>query len=404
MKRRFASAMVIARRDYVATVWSRSFVLFLLGPLIVGLFGGGLGFVGSRADESALRPVVAVVADAKAAATLMAAYTRLDDRVNGLPELRRVDPSGSIDAQTQALLGAKVRSAAAVLVDWPRAPRLVGPERGIERVASDVELIAGEVAVADTLARARLTPPTVTIARTSLDTAGGSTSGARHLVARAAQTVLFMLTLLLAGMLLSNLVEEKSNKVIEVLAAAVPIDAIFLGKLIAMLGVSLTFIAIWGTIVTTALLAALPADVPVPVPAVGWPVFVVLGIAYYITNYMTLGGLFLGIGAQAASVREVQTLSMPVTMSQLGIFGLASAVVGDLGSRLGIFAAIFPLSSPITMIARAAQDEAIWPHLAALAWQTLWVALIIRFASRRFRTGVLKSGAPAKGWFKRASA
>ena len=39
-------------------------------------------------------------------------------------------------------------------------------------------------------------------------------------------------------MLLSQLIEEKSNKIIEVLAAAVPIDAIFLGKLFAMLAAS----------------------------------------------------------------------------------------------------------------------------------------------------------------------
>ena len=64
----------------------------------------------------------------------------------------------------------------------------------------------------------------------------------------AAQILIFVLTLLLAGMLLSNLVEEKSNKVIEVLAAAVPLDAVFLGKLIAMLGVSLVGILIWGAI------------------------------------------------------------------------------------------------------------------------------------------------------------
>ena len=45
--------------------------------------------------------------------------------------------------------------------------------------------------------------------------------------------------MLLATLLLSNLAEEKPNKVIEVLAAAVPLDAVFLGKLIAMLGISL---------------------------------------------------------------------------------------------------------------------------------------------------------------------
>jgi ABC-2 type transport system permease protein len=58
----------------------------------------------------------------------------------------------------------------------------------------------------------------------------------------------------------------------------------------------------------------------------------------------------------------------------------------------------------VTMIARAAQDGALWPHLLALAWQGLWVALIIRFAARRFRTGVLKSGAQGKPFWRRKSA
>ena len=52
--------------------------------------------------------------------------------------------------------------------------------------------------------------------------------------------MLFLLTLLLSGMLLSQLIEEKSNKVIEVLAAAVPVESIFIGKLFAMLAMSLT--------------------------------------------------------------------------------------------------------------------------------------------------------------------
>jgi hypothetical protein len=61
----------------------------------------------------------------------------------------------------------------------------------------------------------------VTRARSS----SGSLAYHRQLVARGGQTILFVLTLLLAGMLLSQLIEEKSNKVIEILAAAVPIDA-----------------------------------------------------------------------------------------------------------------------------------------------------------------------------------
>ena len=66
------------------------------------------------------------------------------------------------------------------------------------------------------------------------------------------------------------------------------------------------------------------------------------------------GAAFLGIGSQAASIREVQTLSMPVTVAQILIFLLASFAVGPFNSLVAILAAVFPFSSPLAMIARAA--------------------------------------------------
>ena len=49
-------------------------------------------------------------------------------------------------------------------------------------------------------------------------------------------------------------------------------------------------------------------------------------------NYLLLGAVFLGIGAQASTAREVQTLSMPVTMAQVLVFGFAATAVGDADS------------------------------------------------------------------------
>jgi ABC-2 type transport system permease protein len=137
-------------------------------------------------------------------------------------------------------------------------------------------------------------------------------------------------------------------------------------------------------------LAALPA------PALGWPGFVLMGIAYFAFGYLLIGAAFLGIGAQASTVREVQTLSMPITMSQVVIFALAAAAASDPDSPGALFAAVFPLSSPYAMLARAALDGRWWPHLLAILWQALWVALILRIAAAYFRRSVLKSGPQRK--------
>lgn len=401
------AAWVIARRDYVASVFSRTFLLFLLGPLLPILAAMMFGAVGADADRKAAHPTVAVVTDAADGAALQAARRRLADRLGDdmLPFLRITPPETDIEAQGRALLADQSNGVVAMVHGGLYAPRLIGPQGAIDRVQGRLALIWDEARATRALADAdaRAPHPTSFEIRT-VEKAAGNDSARRALTARLGQLVLMMLTMILAGMLLSNLIEEKSNKVIEVLAAAVPVDAVFLGKLMAMLAMSLTGIAVWGGAAALTMHGLFPAaTAALPAPAVGWGVFVALGVVYFIACYLLLGALFLGIGAQAASVREVQTLSMPVTMGQLGVVALASSVVAAPEGGLAMAAMIFPWSSPFAMIARAAQSPALVPHLLAIGWQILWVGLIIRFAARRFRVSVLKSGGPkrVKSLFRR---
>jgi len=231
--------------------------------------------------------------------------------------------------------------------------------------------------------------------------ASGSLVKQRALTGQIGQMLLFFLTILLSGMLLSQLIEEKSNKIIEVIAAAVPIDALFVGKLFAMLAASVVGIIVWlsaGALliqfVKTGGVATLPQ------PAVGWPGFLLLAICYFGMNYLLLGSVFLTIGAQAATVREVQTMSMPVTFAQVLLFGFAATAIGSPNAPEALAAASFPLSSPMVMLARAAERPEWWPHLAALAWQALWVTLILKIGARMFRKTVLKSGPRTRRWWR----
>jgi ABC-2 type transport system permease protein len=54
------------------------------------------------------------------------------------------------------------------------------------------------------------------------------------------------------------------------------------------------------------------------------------------------------------------------------------------------------------MLARAAERPELWTHVAALLWQALWVAIILRIGAQLFRKTVLKSG-PRTRWWKRKS-
>jgi ABC-2 type transport system permease protein len=52
----------------------------------------------------------------------------------------------------------------------------------------------------------------------------------------------------------------------------------------------------------------------------------------------------------------------------------------------------------MTMLARAAQQPDLWPHVVAILWQALWVALILRVGAQLFRKTVLKSGPRVPWW------
>jgi ABC-2 type transport system permease protein len=402
----FHSAYVIARRDFVATVWSRTFLFFLMGPLLIIGLSVLFGSMSGRMARQDVHATVAVVATESDFAALSAARERLNPgfAARPLPTLVREPPAGDPADQVRTLLRNPAKRILAVLTGDLGRPRLTGAINDDGPVERQMTLIVDQARQQRALAAAGRGAPPAAIEVVETDRSEGALAATRAITARAGQLLLFMLTVLLAGMLLSNLLEEKSNKIIEVLAAALPIDAIFVGKLGAMLAVSLVGIGVW---VSGALagLAFLPTQAgSLPEPAVGWPLFILLVLLYYSANYLLLGALFLGIGSQANSVREVQTLSMPVTVGQMLIFLLASFAVGAFNSPLGLGAAIFPFSSPLTMVARAAQTAELWPHALALAWQALWVWLTVALGARLFRRNVLKSGGGQGGMLRRRKA
>ena len=390
------AAFVIARRDFTATVLSKTFLFFLFGPLFPIALAFAFGGIGAQVDQNIATPTVAVLFSPQEFKQLTTVRDRLAPLAQERPivAIRLVAPEADIAAQRARLLTAEQKSVVGVLDGELIAPHFTGALDADSRIVRQISLLIEEARMQQMQAEIIGQKMTVTRARTSV----GVTSYQRSLTAYIGQTILFALTLLLAGMLLSQLIEEKSNKVIEVLAAAVPVDAIFLGKLFAMLAMSLVGIAVWTGAGAAAIAFSAKGGLgALPPPAVGWPAFLALIFLYFSMSYLLIGATFLGIGAQASTVREVQTLSMPVTMAQVILFGVASLGVGRPDSIEAIGAAIFPLSSPFAMIGRAAEQPALWPHLVALAWQALWVALILKGAAAIFRRSVLKSG-PAWRW------
>ena len=402
-------ALTIARRDFLSIVATPTFLIFLLAPLFMLSFGliGGLGAQGLE-SRSGNDTVVAVVSR-EDGALLAEASVRIhngNEDQSGLYDLTVVEAGPRPEGQARDIAAKSEDNVYSVLYGPVETPVI------LEKNAAG---LSGRylASIADLAAQAKRDGAFPDLVRPVYKPLGSAASrkDTRKAIGFGAVFVIFMLTLLTAGQTVSTLAEEKGNKVIEILAAAAPLEAVFVGKLVAMLGVAILFIGFWlligfggslfavmhfadqaATAAASAPMSATDFNLADFAPAIGFPAFIGFAVLYFLMSFLLLGSLFLGIGALASTMREIQMLSLPITIFQVAMFGLAGAAANSPGETVATIAQIVPFSSPLAMAARGATDPAVWPHFAALAWQGLWVALVIWLSVRLFRFGVLKSG------------
>ncbi|UKK83052.1 ABC transporter permease [Sphingopyxis sp. BSN-002] len=400
--------LVIARRDFLAIVATPTFLLFLLAPLFMVGMGavGGLG-ASQLADSARGKGRIVAIVDAADVDPLRQADARLRGALSGSerPLMLDVRTAGPGAPDPLVIAREKGSDTYAVLSGPLAAPRIIERNEG-STSGRYLALLAADVL------RDRAAGPVAPVEpRFEAITSGGTSIAAQQSLGFGAVFAIFLMTLLLAGQTVSSMAEEKGNKVIEILAAAVPLESVFLGKLLGMLGVAVLFIAFWSLIAigggfvaatqidpAAAAAAGKSAAALAVAPASGWAFFVGISVCYFVMAFLLLGAVFLGIGAQASTVREIQMLSLPITIFQVGMFSLSAAAASAPDSGLARFAQIFPFSSPFAMAARAATDATHSVHLLALGWQAIWVAAVVYLSVRLFRAGVLSSGSSWKFW------
>lgn len=416
MKQFLMSSLTVARRDFMAIVATPSFLLFLLAPLFFIALGAGSAI----GTQSIARPdgkdVQIMVALSPADnARVQAADHQLRNSLSDVAQPPRIGFRAATERldDTSGLMNANGAKLQALLHGSLTAPTILERKKGSKAAAYLAYLVeqAGQSKASGGASPVKVNFKTIAYPPTAR---AGSKFQAAKAISLGAITVIFMLTLLLATQSINSIAEEKSNKVIEILAAAVPLESVFVGKLLAMLGIGLLFILFWGLLAAlggTALAiwagpmapsGELPFDAATignVAPAVGWAAFGLLTLAYMITNFLLYGSLFLGLGSLAATTREIQMLSFPITILQMFAYFIPLANLrGDGGGGLQRFAEIFPFTSPYSMVAKAATNEGLIWHVVAIGWQAIWVSIVIFISVRLFRSGVLGGEERWKFW------
>lgn len=210
---------------------------------------------------------------------------------------------------------------------------------------------------------------------------------AHFVVPVAIMSLMFMITLIGVQPLMQGVVEEKMQRIAEVLLGSVRPFELMMGKLLGMTGVSLTIACIY-LAGAYYLIYRNGWQEHVPVHLIAWfAVFQVLAMLMY-------GALFIAIGAAASDTKETQTLGIPVMFLVVMPMFFLMPIVEKPNSGFALALSLFPPATPMIMITRLAVPPGVplWQPLLGVCGSLAATTFCVWAAGRIFRVGLLLQG------------
>jgi ABC-2 type transport system permease protein len=235
--------------------------------------------------------------------------------------------------------------------------------------------------------------------------------------------IMFFMVLMYGQMVMRSVMEEKTNRIVEVMMSSVRPFDLMLGKIIGAGAVGLTQVVAW-VILSGAVTFLIPLIMHVdpaqmqssmpqgpgamdPEQAQGdalrifaelshqnWPLIVGSFIIFFLGGYFIYASMFAAIGsAMGDDLGEGQSLTLPVTIPIILAFYITAFVgVRNPDSGLMVFASLFPLFSPIVMPFRMAFNPPWWQVGLSLVLVVASAYFFVWLAGRIYRVGILLYG------------
>lgn len=205
--------------------------------------------------------------------------------------------------------------------------------------------------------------------------------------------LMFMSVMVSGPQMMQNIIEEKMQRIAEVLIGSIPPFQLMLGKLLGVTAVSLTLIGLYlagGYFVADHFGKA---DL-LPMSQIGWM------LAYGAIAMVMFGSIFSAIGAACSEIKDAQSLMMPVMIVVVLPLMLIVPVIQAPNGPLATWISFFPPATPMMMVTRMAVPPGIpvWQPIAGIPLVLIFSIISIFAAGRVFRIGLLSQGkAPKMG-------
>jgi len=235
--------------------------------------------------------------------------------------------------------------------------------------------------------------------------------------------MLYMFLLLYGSIVMQSVIEEKNNRVLEVMVSSVRPFDLMMGKILGVACVAVLQILIWGVLISlvgaVVLPQLMPADVLAGAEAVrqGAAAATVEGadpqllqavaamtdlgyilkifgclVLFIFGGFLLYSAMFAAVGSAVDNVQDAQQLQTPVTLPIILALFMMLAVINDPNSPVAFWFSIIPFTSPIVMMARIPYDIPMWEIGLSLVILYASFAAMVWLAAKIYRVGIFMYG------------
>ncbi len=237
--------------------------------------------------------------------------------------------------------------------------------------------------------------------------------------------MMYVILTIYGAQVMRGVMEEKTNRIVEIIISSVRPFELLLGKIIGIGMVSFLQLSIWGLFILIINLAvgiifgihelkSLPADMPVSAAAsiasnpeflhamqglqsINYIPIFGLFLFYFISGFFLYSSLFAAVGASVGDdPQDVQSLMMPIMMPIFLSFIFLTKSVNNPNCTEAVIASMIPFTSPVVMMSRVVfgipEGVPLWQLLVSMATMLMTTVFFIFLAARIYKTGILLYG------------
>ncbi len=429
---------IILKREYLTRVKKKTFILVtLLTPLGIGLIGFVSGYFASQAGKASKNIVVSDTSGILNESTLNSSYMTFSFSEEPLDSLKNnyivQGYDMLLEITTDPTLEDKKVELKYYSKDKLSLPTLESLERRISSAIRSYKIEQSEI----DQAMLEQLETNVDLENGLVAAGEGEGTGNRGSTASKFSTIIstvlsylmgflmYLVIFVFGGMVMRSVMEEKINRIVEVIISSVKPFQLMLGKILGVGLVGLTQVTIWIILIPIIMTVigmvmgggAASMDSPEMAQAqevmqqmeqdgsfnintfidefmsLNWWLILPSFIIFFFGGYLIYSSFFAAIGSTISDdLGEAQQFMLPIIIPVIIAFVMIPAVFNDPDGPVAVFGSMFPLFSPILMPARLPFDPPVWQVLLSIVILIGSVIFFIWLAARIYRVGIFMYG------------